>query len=34
MPNLTYWLFGGYLVWLYVSGNLKSMINLADTYNL
>lgn len=25
MPNLTYWLFGGYLAWLYLSGQYKSM---------
>jgi hypothetical protein len=28
MPNLTYWLFGGYLAWLVVSGQYKNMLSL------
>lgn len=28
MPNLTYWLAGGYILWLLVSGQYKGMIKL------
>lgn len=31
MPNLTYWLFGGYIAWLLVSGKYKGMLSLATT---
>ena len=31
MPNLTYWLFGGYLAWLMVSGQYKSMLTMVTT---
>lgn len=31
LPNLTYWLFGGYIAWLLVSGNYKQMLALVDT---
>jgi len=31
LPNLTYWLFGGYIAWLLVSGEYKNMLALVDT---